>query len=111
MHTKDFFVDNGGDGEAVEAIGESFPEFDAITSLTFIIKTIDTVNRSTLMISAKNKKIIRIFDFVRKKKTDGLKTVLSTIDIVTQKKIVGLRREVSRVEETEKVSILTMDIT
>ena len=111
MHAKDFFVDDGGDGETVETISESFPQFDAITSLTFIIKPVDTVNGGTLVVTTENEEVVRIFDFVSEKKTDSFETMLSTIDVVTQKEVVGLGREVSGFEKTEEIRILTVDIT
>jgi hypothetical protein len=32
VHAEDFFVDDGGDGETVETVGESLPEFDTVSS-------------------------------------------------------------------------------
>ncbi len=32
---------------------------------TFVIKTVDTIDAGTLVVASKNKKVFRIFDFVR----------------------------------------------
>lgn len=66
MHGKDFFVDDGCDGQTVEAIGESLPEFDVVTALAFIVETIDTVDRGALVVAAKNEEILWILDLVCK---------------------------------------------
>ncbi len=52
MHAKYFFVNNGCNGETVEAISECFPEFDVIAALTFIVEPVDPVNGSALVVSS-----------------------------------------------------------
>ena len=71
MATEDLLVHNGGDGETVETVGECFPQFDVVASLacqrrkcketdwrdtdyglTFIIKTVNPVDGSTLVVAS-----------------------------------------------------------
>ena len=42
MATEDFVVEDGGDGETVEAVRERFPQFDRETALAFVVETIDS---------------------------------------------------------------------
>ena len=51
MHCKNLLVNDCRDRQAVETIGEGFPQLDIIPSLTLIVKSIDTVDGSTFMIS------------------------------------------------------------
>lgn len=55
MHTENFFINESGNWEAVEAVSESFPEFYAVSSLawtlrpknyslTLIIEAIDSID-------------------------------------------------------------------
>ena len=44
MHGKDLLVDDSRDWQAVEAIGEGLPQPDVIPPLTFVVKSIDTVD-------------------------------------------------------------------
>lgn len=44
MHREDLLVDDGSDGQAVEAIGERLPQLDIVSSLALIVETIDTVD-------------------------------------------------------------------
>lgn len=39
MAAKDFLIDDGGDGQAVETICKSLPQFDVVTSLTLVIES------------------------------------------------------------------------
>ena len=66
MHSKDFLINNGCNGQAVEAISEGFPKLDIIPSLALIVETVDTVNRGTLMVSSQYEEILRVLDFVGK---------------------------------------------
>lgn len=50
MYTKDLFIDNGSDGEAVEGVGESFPQFYIVPSLALVIEAIDSADGRTFMI-------------------------------------------------------------
>ena len=44
MHAENLLINDGSDWEAVEAVSESFPKFDIVASLAFIVKTVNSVN-------------------------------------------------------------------
>jgi len=111
MCAEDFLVDHGSTREAVEAISESLPEFDAKPALALIIKPVDTINRGTLVVASKNEEIFRVLDFVRHQQTDGFQRLLSPINIVTKENVIRLGRESTVLKETEKVIILAMNVT
>ena len=52
VHAKDLFIDNGSDGEAVEGVGESFPQFYIIPSLALVVEAIDTTDGRTFMVTS-----------------------------------------------------------
>lgn len=56
MHAKDLFVDDGSDGQAVEAVGEGLPQLNVVAALTLVVEAIDTVDRGTLVVSSEDKK-------------------------------------------------------
>lgn len=72
MHSKDFLIDDSGNRQAIEAVGECLPQLNVIPPLAFVVKPIDSVDRSTLMVSTKNKEVLGIFDLVRQEQTDRL---------------------------------------
>lgn len=67
MHCEDLFINDSCDGQAIKAVGESFPKLDIVSSFALVIKPIDPVNRGTLMVPSKNEKVLGILDFVRQK--------------------------------------------
>lgn len=110
MHGKDLLVNDGGNGEAVEAVGESLPELDVVSALALIVETVDTVDRGTLVVSTQNEEVLGVLDLVCKEEADGLERLLATVDVVTEEEVVGLRRETAIFEETQEVIVLAVDI-
>ena len=41
MAAEDLVVDNGGDREAIKAVGESLPQFDREPTLTFVVEAVN----------------------------------------------------------------------
>lgn len=111
MHGEDLLVDDGGNGEAVEAVGECLPQLDVVAALALIIKAIDAVDGSTLVVSAEDKEVFGVLDLVRKQQADSLQRLLATVDVVTQEQVVGLGRKAAIFEEAQQVVILTVDVT
>jgi len=111
VHCKNLFVDDGGNRQAVEAIGESLPKLDVIPTLTLVVKAVDAVDRCALMIATKDEKVLRILDFVRKEQADGLERLLATVNIITKEEVVCLWREAAVFEQTKQIVVLAVDIT
>jgi hypothetical protein len=82
VHGKDLLVDNGRNGEAVEAVGECLPELDVVTALALVVEAVDTVDRSALVVAAEDEKVLGVLDLVCEQETDGLERLLATVDIV-----------------------------
>ena len=64
MHGEDLLVDDGRDGQAVEAIREGFPQLDIVPSLALIVETVDTVDRGALVVTSQDEKVLRVLDLV-----------------------------------------------
>ena len=111
MHGEDLLVNDGSDWQAVETIGKGLPQLDVISSLAFVVETVDSVDRGALVVTAEDKEVFRVFDLVGQEQADGLEGLLSTVDVVTKEEVVCLWWEAAILEKTEKVVILAMDIT
>lgn len=111
MHGEDLLVNDGGNGQAVEAVGKCLPQLDVVASLALIVETVDAVDGGTLVVAAQDEEVLGVLDLVGQEKADGLKGLLATVDIVTEEEVVGLRRESTVLEETEEVVVLAVDIT
>ena len=100
MHGEDLLVDNGGNGQAVEAIGKSLPELDVVAAFALIVESVDTIDRGAFVVTAENEEVFGIFDLVRKQQADGLEGLLATVDVVTKEEVVRLGRETTVLEKT-----------
>lgn len=64
MHGENLLVNDGGNWQAVEAISKRLPQFNVVSSLAFVVKTVYAVDRCALVVAAKNEKVLGVFDFV-----------------------------------------------
>ncbi|KAI6771988.1 hypothetical protein HG530_002946 [Fusarium avenaceum] len=95
MHGEDLLVDDSGDRKAVETIGKSLPQLDVVATLALVVKTIDTVDRSALVVTSEDEEVFGILDLVGKEQADGLKRLLASIDVVTEEEIVVLSVDIT----------------
>jgi len=72
VHAKDFFIHQRCNWQAVEDIRKDLPEFDGVTTFTFIIKAINSVDLGAFVIASEQEKVLRIFDLVAEKKRHSL---------------------------------------
>lgn len=64
MHGEDLLVDDGGNWEAVEAVGKGLPELDVVSSLALVVEAVDTIDGSALVVAAENEEVLWVFDLV-----------------------------------------------
>lgn len=64
VHGEDFLVNDGGNGQAVEAVGEGLPQLDVVAALALIVETVNTVDRGTLVVSTQNEEVLGVLDLV-----------------------------------------------
>ena len=110
MHGEDLLVDDGSDGQAVEAISESLPKLDVVSSLALIVETVDAVDRGALVVTTENEEVLRVLDLVCEEQADCLQRLLATIDVVAEEEVVGLWGEAAIFEEPQQVVVLAVDI-
>ena len=110
MHGENLFVDDSGDWEAVETIGESFPELDVVPALAFIVEAVNAVDRGAFMVASEDEEVFGVLDLVCKQEADGLERLLATVDVVTKEEVVGFRREPAVLEEAQQIVVLPVDI-
>lgn len=111
VHGEDLLVNDGSDRKAVEAVGESLPQLDVIATLALVVKSIDTVDRGALVVTSEDEEVFGVLDLVGEEQADGLKRLLTSVDVITEEEVVGLGREATVLEESEKIVVLSVDIT
>lgn len=109
MAAEDLLVNDGGNREAVKAVGEGLPQLYVepafawwntqshpvrprlrllfgqfcFASLTLIIKPVDAVDGGTLMVAPEQKEVLWIFDLVGQQETDGFERLFPPVHIVS----------------------------
>ena len=111
MHAEDFVVYERSDGHAVEDVLELLPNTNGVASLALIIKAIDAVDLSALVIAPQQEEVLLELHLVRQEQDDRLKTVLAPVNIIAQEQVVRLGREPPILEKSEQVRKLSMRVT
>ena len=111
MHGEDLLINDGGNGQAVEAVGKCLPQLDVVASLALIVESVDAVDGRTLVVAAQDEEVFGVLDLVCQEKADGLEGLLATVDVVTKEEVVCLRGESTVLEETEKIVVLAVNVT
>lgn len=71
MHGEDLLVNDGCDGKTVEAICESLPQLDVVSSLALIVEAIDAVDGCTFVVAAEDEEVFRVFNLVCQQQANG----------------------------------------
>lgn len=110
MHANDLLIDDRADRKTVETVGEYFPELYIVASLAFIIETVDSVDRRTLVIATQKEEILRKLNLVGKEKANCLQRLFASVHIITKEEVVGVRREAPIFEDSQQIRELSMHI-
>lgn len=111
VHGENLLVNDGSDGKTVEAVGKSLPQLNVIATLALVVESIDTVDGGALVVTSEDEEVFGVLDLVGEEQADGLKRLLTSVDVITEEEVVGLGREATVLEESEKVVVLSVDIT
>lgn len=88
MQAEDLVLDEGGEGEKIEEVGEVFPHVRvAVLSKAFVVKSIDLRDLAGLVISSEDSDTLGITDLKAHKERDRLDGVVATVDIVALLKL------------------------
>jgi hypothetical protein len=110
MHAYDLLINNGTDGQAVKDVTKLLPKLDVVATLALVVKTVDSCDRRTLMVATEQEKVQRELGLVSEKQSNDFQALLTPIHIITQEKVVAFRGEAAIFEQTQKVMVLTMNI-
>jgi len=111
VHAEDLVVDDGGDGQAVEAVGEELPEADAEAALALVVEAVDAVDGGALVVAPQQEEVVRVPDLVRQQQADGLDALLPAVHVVAEEQVVGRRRQAAVLEQPQQVRELPVDVT
>ena len=89
VHTKNLFVYERTDWQAIKDVREYLPKLDRVSSLALIVETIDPVDLGTLVVSSQEKEILRVLNLVAEQQGNGLDRLLASVNIVAQEEIIS----------------------
>ena len=64
MHCENLLVDDGSNGQAVEAVGECLPQLDVVPSFALVVEAVDAVDGGALVVAAEDEEVLRVLDLV-----------------------------------------------
>jgi hypothetical protein len=65
VHTEDFVIHHGTDGEDIEAKSKLFPYLDIVSPFALVVEAVHPVDGLALMVTSQQKEVLRILNFVR----------------------------------------------
>jgi hypothetical protein len=95
VHAQNFLVDDCAHGQTVKDVWEYFPEFDRVSSFTFIVKAINTVDLSTLVVAAEEEKVFRELDLITEEQSYSFDWLLAAVNVIAEEEVVCLGGESS----------------
>ena len=111
VHGEDLLVDDGSNGQAVEAIRKRLPKLDVVPALALVVEAVDAVDRGAFVVTSEDEEVLGVLDLVGQEQADSLEGLLAAVDVVSKEEIVGLWREATIFEEAEEIIVLAVDIT
>ena len=110
MTAKNLFVYNCCYRETIKTISENFPQFNGIFFFTLIIKTINSIDSRTFVVTPQQKKVFWVSDFISQKKSNCFNALSASIDIISKKKIIRVWWISAILEQSQQIVVLSMDI-
>ncbi len=108
VHAEDFVVDESCNRHAVEHILKLFPDADAVAALALVVKPVDSVDLTALVVASQQEEVLLEFYLVCEQQNYRLQRILAAVNIVTEEEIVSFRRESTIFKKSEKVRKLSM---
>lgn len=99
MHGKDLLIDDRGNWQAIEAVGECLPQLDVVSSFALIVETVNAVDGCALVVATKHEEVLWVFDLVCEEQANRFQGLFATIDVVTEEEVVRFGWESAVLEQ------------
>lgn len=111
MQAEDLSVDESGEGQIVEQIGEVLPHIRiAVFAKTFVVEAVDLRNLSRFVVAAEDGDSFTIADLQGDQQCHRFHRVVAAIDVVTHEQVICVRRPSAYPKQFHQVVKLAVDI-
>lgn len=111
VEAEDLIVDERGEGEVIEEVGEVFPNIRiAIFSKALIVEAVDLCDLTRFVIATEDRNALRVSDFESNKESDCLYGIVTSINVITHEEIVGIGVWSTNSEKLHQVMKLSVNI-
>ena len=83
MHAHNFLVNKCNQRHMVEALIESLPESNFVSSLDFVEETVDSGYGLAFVVTSKNDDLLWVSNFKSEEETDDFARLSTSIDVIT----------------------------
>jgi hypothetical protein len=90
VHTNNLVINDSAARKAVEGVAKLLPHLNGKSTTAFIVKSINSVDSGTFVVSSKKKEIFRVLNLVGKEETDDFQRLLATVHVISQEQVVCL---------------------
>lgn len=111
METENRVLDESGQRQVIEEVGEVLPDVgSSVFTKALVIEAINLGDLSTLVVATEDSNSVLVANLQGDQKRNGLDRVVATIDVIAHEKIVGVRAVASNSEQLNEVMELTVDV-
>ena len=111
VQAEDLVVDERGQGQVVEEVGEEFPHVGvAVFAQTFVVEAVDLGDLAGFVVAAEDGDALGVSDFERNEEGDGLNGEVAAVDVVAHEEVVGVWIGAADFEELHQVVELAVDV-
>jgi hypothetical protein len=87
VQAEDLVVDEGGEGQVVEEVGEVLPDVGvAVLAQALVVEAVDLSDLAGLVVATKNGDALRVSNLESDEESDGLDGIVATVDVVAWEK-------------------------
>ena len=74
--------------ETVKALDKLFPQLQRIPSFALVIKSVNSIDGPTLVISSQKEEIFGVLNLIGEQQADHLQVLLTSVHVVSKEKVV-----------------------
>lgn len=83
MHAKYLVIYQSRHWQTIKNIRKGLPKLNCISTFALVVKPINSVDLSTLVVAPQQEEVLRILNFIAEHHADGFNRLLASVDVVS----------------------------